>query len=153
LFSFARKIKDMTLAEIATISGKGGLFKVVAPTKSGVVLESLDDTKTKIVATSNHRLSLLNEISIYTTTKQGTVALEDILKKIKKEFGDDLGIDSNSDSSELKSFLKSILPEYDEDRVYTSDIKKLVKWYEVISKFAPEIFEEKTPEEKQEEAK
>jgi hypothetical protein len=138
----------MTLAEIATISGKGGLFKVVAPTKSGVVLESLDDTKTKIVATSNHRLSLLNEISIYTTTKQGTVALEDILKKIKKEFGDDLGVDSNSDSSELKSFLKSILPEYDEDRVYTSDIKKLVKWYEVISKFAPEIFEQKAPEEK-----
>jgi hypothetical protein len=153
LFSFAGKIKDMTLAEIATISGKGGLFKVVAPTKSGVVLESLDDTKTKIVATSNHRLSLLNEISIYTTTKQGTVALEDILKKIKKEFGNDLGVDSNSDSSELKSFLKSILPEYDEDRVYTSDIKKLVKWYEVISKFAPEIFEEKAPEEKQEETK
>jgi hypothetical protein len=139
----------MTLAEIATISGKGGLFKVVAPTKSGVVLESLDDTKTKVVATSNHRLSLLNEISIYTTTKQGTVALEDILKKIKKEFGDDLGVDSNSDSSELKSFLKSILPEYDEDRVYTSDIKKLVKWYEVISRFAPEIFEEKPSEEKQ----
>ena len=71
----------MTISEIATVSGKGGLYKVVAPTKSGVILESLDEAKTKLVATTNHRLSLLNEISIYTTTKEGTVALEDILTK------------------------------------------------------------------------
>jgi len=129
----------MTLAEIATISGKGGLFKVVAPTKSGVILESLDDSKTKLVATASQRLSLLNEISIYTTNKEGTVALEDVLKKIHKDFGTDPGVDSNSDSNELKSFLKAVLPEYDEDRVYVSDIKKLVKWYELILKHAPDI--------------
>jgi hypothetical protein len=129
----------MTLGEIATLSGKGGLYKVVAPTKSGVILESLDESKTKIVATTSQRLSLLNEISIYTTTKEGTVALADVLKKIYAEFKDDLGVDSNSEASELKSFLKSILPEYDEDRVYVSDIKKLVKWYEIISKYAPEL--------------
>lgn len=129
----------MTLAEIATISGKGGLFKVMAPTKSGVILESLDDTKTRLVATANHKLSLLNEISIYTTTKEGTVALENVLKKIHTDFGNDLGVDSNSDGTELKSFLKAILPEYDENRVYVSDIKKLVKWYELIQKHAPDI--------------
>jgi hypothetical protein len=132
----------MTLSDIATISGKGGLFKIVAPTKSGVILESLDEAKTKLVATSNHKLSLLNEISIYTTTKEGTVALADVLKKINKEYGNDLGVDANSDTTELKSFLKSILPDFDESRVYTSDIKKLVKWYEIISKFAPEIMTE-----------
>jgi hypothetical protein len=139
----------MTLAEIATVSGKGGLFKVLAPTKSGVILESLDEAKTKLIATSNHRLSLLNEISIYTTTKEGTAALEDILKKINTEFGDDPGVDSNSDAAELKSFLKSILPEYDEDRVYVSDIKKLVKWYEVIRKYVPEILTAKAEEKKE----
>jgi hypothetical protein len=132
----------MTLAEIATVSGKGGLFKVLAPTKSGVILESMDEAKTKIIATTSHRLSLLNEISIYTTTKEGTVALDEVLKKIRKDFGDDLGVDANSDASELKSFLKSVLPDYDESRVYVSDIKKLVKWYDVISQFAPEIFSE-----------
>ncbi|MBT1696305.1 DUF5606 domain-containing protein [Fulvivirgaceae bacterium PWU4] len=130
----------MTLAEIATVSGKGGLFKVVAPTKSGVILESLDEAKTKMIATTSHRLSLLNEISIYTTTKEGTVSLEDIIKKIHKEFGNDLGVDANSDPAELRSFMKSVLPEYDEDRVYISDIKKLVKWYDVMFKHAPEIF-------------
>jgi hypothetical protein len=129
----------MTLSEIATISGKGGLFKVMAPTKSGVILESLDDTKTKLVATSSHKLSVLQEISIYTTTKEGSISLEEVLKKIYAEFKDDLGVDSNSDANELKSFLKSILPVYDENRVYVSDIKKLLKWYEVILKQAPEI--------------
>lgn len=133
----------MTLAEIATITGKGGLFRVVAPTKSGVILESLDEAKTKMVATTSHRLSLLNEISIYTTSKEGTAALADVLKKINQEFGDDPGIDSNSDAGELKSFLKSILPDYDEERVYVSDIKKLVKWYEIILKHAPEVISDK----------
>jgi hypothetical protein len=132
----------MTLSEIATVSGKGGLFKVLAPTKSGVILESLDESKTKLVATTNHKLSLLNEISIYTTTKEGTVALAEVLKKISKEYGDDLGVDANSDTNELKSFLKSILPDFDENRVYTSDIKKLVKWYAILSKYAPEIMSE-----------
>jgi hypothetical protein len=140
----------MTLAEIASISGKGGLFKVVAPTKSGVILESLDEAKTKLVATTSHRLSLLHEISIYTTTKEGTAPLEDILKKIHSDFGSDLGVDGNSDANELKSFLKAVLPEFDENRVYVSDIKKLIRWYEIISKYAPELLTEK-PEEKKDE--
>jgi hypothetical protein len=130
----------MTLAEIATISGKGGLYKVVAPTKSGVILESLDETKAKLIATTSHRMSLLNEISIYTTTKEGTVGLEEVLKKINKDFSDDLGVDANSEANELKAFMKAVLPQYDENRVYVSDIKKLVRWYDAILKFAPELF-------------
>jgi len=133
----------MTLSEIATVSGKGGLFKILSPTKSGVILESLDEQKTKLVATTNHRLSLLHEISIYTTTKEGTVPLGAILKKIHTEFGADPGIDSNADPAELKAFIKSVLPEYDDTRVYVSDIKKLVRWYSVLLKYVPEIFEEK----------
>jgi hypothetical protein len=138
----------MTIADIATVSGKGGLFKVLAPTKSGVILESLDESKTKIVATTNHRLSLLNEISIYTTTREGNTPFEDVLKKIQKDFGDDPGVDANSDADELKAFMKSILPEYDEARVYTSDIKKLVRWYALIRKYAPEILLESNEAEK-----
>jgi hypothetical protein len=129
----------MTLDDIATISGKGGLFKVFKPAKSGVILESLDDAKTKLVATPNHKLSVLSEISIYTTTKEGTIALADVLKKIHASFGNDTGLGADADASELKSFLKSVLPEYDENRVYVSDIKKLVKWYGVLMKYAPEI--------------
>lgn len=140
----------MKLSELASVSGKGGLFKVVAPTKTGVILESLDEQKAKLVAGANLRISLLHEISIYTTTKEGTVSLQSVLKTIHKEFGNDTGVNGDSDGSELKAFLKSVLPTYDEDRVYVSDIKKLVRWYATIVKYAPEVL---TEEEKQEEKK
>ena len=130
----------MELSDIASVSGKGGLFKVLKPGKSGVILESLDDSKTRIVAGATQRMSLLSEISIYTTTKEGTVPLEEVLKKIHTTYGADTGIDADADSNELRAFIKSILPEYDENRVYTSDIKKLVKWYSILVKSVPEIF-------------
>ena len=119
---------------------------MVKPGKTGVLLESLDVAKTKVVAGGSQRMSLLSEISIYTTTKEGTVGLQDVLMKINKDFGTDLGVDGNSDSNELKSFLKSVLPEYDQDRVYVSDIKKLVKWYSILHEYAPEVFVEKSEE-------
>jgi|SRR5688572_8572867 len=135
----------MKLSEIASVSGKGGLYKIVTSTKSGLILESLDESKTKLVASGNQRISILHEISIYTNTKEGTSSLEDVLKKIHKSFGTDPGVDGDSDASELKAFMKSILPEYDEERVYVSDIKKLVKWYGVLLKYAPELFTEEKP--------
>jgi len=143
----------MKLSEIASVSGKGGLFKVIAPAKTSLILESLDIAKTKMIATTQHRVSLLNEISIYTHSKEGTVPLEDVLKKIKKEFGADIGVDTNGDPAELKAFLKSVLPDYDEERVYVSDIKKLVKWYGILLEFAPEIFAEEEPKEEKSEIK
>jgi len=136
----------MELTEIASISGKGGLFKVLKPGNSGVLLESMDAAKTRLVANATQRLSLLSEISIYTTTKEGTVPLEEVLKKINQEYKNDLGVDADSDGSELKAFLKSVLPTFDESRVYVSDIKKLVKWYGILQEQAPEIFIEKKKE-------
>lgn len=140
----------MKLAEIASVSGKGGLFKVVTSTKSGLILESLDEAKSKLVASGSQRISILHEISIYTNTKEGTVALGDVLTKIHKMYGTDIGVDPESDTSELKAFLKSVLPEYDEERVYVSDIKKLVKWYGILTKYTPELFQESSSEEKKE---
>ena len=133
----------MELKDLATVSGKGGLFKIVKPGKSGVLLESIDEAKTKLVASANNKLSLLDEISIYTHTKEGTAPLGDVLRTMKKDFGNDLGVDANSDAAELKAFMKSVLPEYDENRVYVSDIKKLVKWYGIIAQYTPEILTEK----------
>ncbi len=137
----------MELKDLASVSGKGGLFKIVKPGKTTVLLESLDEEKTKLVASASHRLSLLEEISIYTRTKEGTTPLGDVLRKINKEFSADLGVDANSDPSELKAFMKSVLPEFDEDRVYVSDIKKMIKWFTIIKQYAPEILEEKKAEE------
>lgn len=138
----------MKLSEIASVTGKSGLFKVLKPAKSGLILESMDEEKTKLVATGSHKVSLLDEISIYTHTKEGTTPLQEVLIKVFAEFGDDIGLDANADGNELKAFLKSVLPDYDENRVYVSDIKKLVKWYGILRKTAPEVFEKEKPEPK-----
>lgn len=135
----------MNFNEIASISGKGGLFHIVKPTRSGVIVESLDEQKKKLVIGANHRVSVLKEVSIYTTNSEGSVPLEEVFKKIHEEFGDDPGVDT-SDAEELKAFTKHIIPEYDEERVYPSDMKKLVSWYGILLKNAPEVFEKKEEE-------
>lgn len=138
----------MKFEEIAAVSGKGGLFKVLKPTKTGVILESLDGKKSKLVVGADAQVSILSEISIYTHTTDGATPLNEVMQKIHAEFEGDTGLDKNSDSDELKSFLKHVLPDYDEDRVYVSDIKKLVSWYNLLSKISPESFmasEEESP--------
>ncbi|MGI9544354.1 MAG: DUF5606 family protein [Cyclobacteriaceae bacterium] len=130
----------MNLKDIATIAGKPGLFKILKPSKTSVIIESLDEKKTKLIATAQHRLSVLDEISIYTTTTDGSTPLQQVFETIHAEFGDDLGVDKNSDGEELQSFLKHVLPEYDTKRVYHSNIKKLIRWYGVLLEYAPEIF-------------
>lgn len=141
----------MDFSEIATVSGKGGLFHVVAPTRGGMILESMDEEKKKLIVNAHSKVSVLGEISIYTTDKGGSCPLEEVMKKIHAEFEGDTGLTGQSDPEELKSFLKFILPTYDEDRVYASDIKKLVKWYHLISKNYPELLEEKKTKKSKEE--
>lgn len=140
----------MEFSDIASVSGKGGLFKIVSPTRTGVILESMDESKKKLVATMHNKVSVLSEISVYTTDSEGAVPLEDVMKKIHTEFSGDTDLDKNSSPDELKSFLKFILPDYDEDRVYVSDIKKLVNWYAQLVKEAPEVLEAKKEEKKAE---
>jgi len=139
----------MTLKDIASVTGKGGLYKVVKPSRTGVILESLDEKKQKLVAHAHDRVSILDEISIYTTDTEGNVALQKIFNTMHEEFGDDLGIDSKSSKEEIMSFLKHVLPNYDENQVYPSDVKKLVSWYNTLLKEAPEVLTAK-PEEEEE---
>lgn len=136
----------MDFSDIAAVSGKGGLFKVVSPTRTGVILETLDGTNKKMVANMQTKVSILSDISIYTTDQEGAVPLGEVMQKIHKEFNGDTGLTSGSDPDELKAFLKFILPDYDESRVYVSDIKKLVTWYNIIAEKFPEVLTEKPAE-------
>ncbi len=136
------------LQQIAAISGKGGLFKVIKPTRSGVILETIDGTNKKIVANAQSRVSLLKEISIYTTSSEGTVLLENVLLGIYNKYKEELPVTNKSSDSELYSFLGEIVPEFDEERVYASDIKKIIIWYNILTEHYSEIFvvEEATKE-------
>ncbi|SFU04226.1 hypothetical protein SAMN04489724_3558 [Algoriphagus locisalis] len=142
----------MNFKDLATVAGKPGLFKVLKPSRTGVILESMDAKKTKLVAGMSQRVSILSDISIYTLTEEGAEPLESVMQKIEAEFQGDLGLDANPDESELRAFMKHVLPEVDEARVYTSDIKKLITWYKLIREKAPEVLQ-KAEEEKTEEAK
>ena len=139
----------MNFKDIATVAGKPGLYKVLKPTRSGVVLESMDEKKAKLVAGMAQRVSILSDISIYTLTEEGAEPLESVMKKIEAEYKGDTGVDSSSSDAELRAFLKSVLPEFDDARVYTSDIKKLVAWYKIIRTAFPKVLEESTGEEKE----
>ncbi|MEM6514924.1 MAG: DUF5606 domain-containing protein [Bacteroidota bacterium] len=122
----------MTLDEILSISGRPGLFKIVTRTRVGFVAESLIDKK-KISVNMQSNISVLSEIAIYTLSEE--VPLKTVLKKIKDEVnGEQTKISHKAPKIELEEYFFGILPDYDEDRVYASDIKKIVQWYNLLQK-------------------
>ncbi|MBM3426744.1 MAG: hypothetical protein FJX97_07105 [Bacteroidetes bacterium] len=139
----------MNFKDIASVAGKPGLYKIIKPTRSGVILEALDEKKSKLVAGMSMRVSVLSDISIYTLTEEGAEPLESVMKKIEATYKGDTGVDATASDAELRAFLKSVLPEFDQDRVYVSDIKKLNAWYQLIHKNCPEVFQEGPATEKE----
>lgn len=122
----------MSLDKILAISGKPGLYQVITQTRNGFVVESLIDKK-RISVTMQNNLSLLSEIAIYTLTEE--VPLREVFKKIKtKENGAPTPINHKDQKDILEEYFFDVLPDYDEDRVYTSDIKKIIQWYNLLQK-------------------
>lgn len=120
----------MSLEKVLSISEKPGLFKLIAQTRNGFIAESLIDGK-RISANIHSNVSLLSEIAIYTLTEE--IPLVEVLKKIKdKENGEKTSISHKSSKDELEEYFFDILPDYDEDRVYASDIKKIIRWYNIL---------------------
>ena len=119
----------MDLSEILSISGKPGLFKVVAQTKNGVVVESLLDGK-RHTAFASERMSSLEEISVF--TEDDDKPLRDVFKSIFDKQDGKAAINHKSDGKALKAFFEEVMPDYDKERVYTSDIKKILQWYNLL---------------------
>ncbi|MBX0289957.1 DUF5606 domain-containing protein [Hymenobacter sp. HSC-4F20] len=122
------------LKEIAAISGMPGLYRLVKPTRAGVIIEALDEKGTRSVASARNKVSLLHEISIYTQDYDHTVPLTEVFDRIYQQHGTELALTHKADDRDLIAFMGEILPDYDRDRVYLSDIKKLVQWYNTVSK-------------------
>jgi len=122
------------LRQVAAIAGMSGLYRIVKPTRTGVIVESLADNPSRLVAQARHRMSLLDEISIYTTDEETTVPLAEVFDRIHQKYGNDLPLNDKPSDSELKDFMGEVLPEYDEERVYVSDMRKLATWYAIVSK-------------------
>lgn len=121
----------MELKEIAVVSGKPGLFKIVKPAKNGVILESIEGAASRFIAGTSTKVSVLGEISIYTESGNN-VALEDVFRTVYAKYGKKLPVSAKSSDSELRSFFEGIVPDHDKQRVYSSDIKKVVVWYSLL---------------------
>src|SRR5690606_22212016 len=120
----------MALDKILSIGGKPGLYKLLTQTRTGFVGESLLDGKRLTVGLRNN-VSVLSEIAIYTLEEE--VPLREVFQKIKEmEGGQKTSVNHKADKLELEEYFFEILPNYDEDRVYPSDIKKIIQWYNIL---------------------
>ncbi|MFI3299328.1 MAG: DUF5606 domain-containing protein [Rikenellaceae bacterium] len=121
----------MKLSEILSISGAPGLYKYVAQSKGGFIVESLDAAARRSNVSGSAKVSSLGDIAMYTYSEE--VSLGEIFETIYKEFnGAAVAITSKSSAAQLSEFMEKALPEYDRDRVHNSDIKKLAQWYNIL---------------------
>ena len=122
----------MGLNTILAISGRPGLFKLLTQTRGGFVAQSLLDNK-KISVNAQSNVSVLSEIAVYTLTEE--LPLKEVLKKIRdKENGGLTSVAHKASKDDLEEYFFSVLSDYDEDRVYASDIKKIIQWYNLLHK-------------------
>jgi len=149
----------MDLTEILSIGGRPGLFKMVSQTKNGLIVESLDKEKKRMPIYASDKVSALEEISIF--TMEDDIPLKEVFKKIfVKQEGKET-ISHKVSANDLKKYFLEILPDYDQEKVYVSDIKKLIRWYNIlqaenlidIEEEKEEVKEESKAEDKKEEKK
>ncbi|MGB0864406.1 MAG: DUF5606 domain-containing protein [Saprospiraceae bacterium] len=138
----------MDLSNLVAVSGLSGLYKMAGNRKNGLVLENIDTGKKNFYASRKHQFTPLESISIYTTDEG--VELSEVFNIMKEQFDTNPPISPKSDSFELRAYFAEVLPKHDEDKVYISDIKKLIKWYGFLAERDMLVEKEVTEEENEE---
>ncbi|MDO3642649.1 DUF5606 domain-containing protein [Mucilaginibacter sp. L3T2-6] len=131
----------MNLQGIVAVSGKPGLWRALAQNKTGYILESLDAQKTKLVANlSTAKLAALHEITIFGL--EDDIKLTDVFERMKSASGVP---DAKADGKALRTFFREVAPHHDEEKVYASDMKKIISWYNILKEYP--LFNEPDPAE------
>jgi len=136
------------LKGILAISGHSGLFKLVTESKNNIIVESLDTNK-RMPISSTSKVSSLEDVAVYTQT--GDTPLKKVLKAIFDKENGGASIDPKLPENKLKEYFESILPDYDKNRVYVSNIKKILLWYNILQEKNMLDFTEENSEEDQSE--
>jgi hypothetical protein len=121
----------MNLRGIVSLSGRPGLFKALAQNRSGFILESLDEAKNKVVTNATSKLATLDDITVF--GEDDDITLISIFEKMKESAESNPVPDAKADGKILRTYFTSIVPNHDPERVYTSDIKKIITWYNILS--------------------
>jgi len=119
----------MKLEKVIAIAGKPGLYEIISQSKSGVIVESLADKK-RFPVNSLHNISTLNDIAIYTYEEE--VPLKQVFLSIFEKQAGEKSIDPKSSKNDLINYFGEVLPGFDEERVYPSNIKKILSWYNAL---------------------
>ena len=119
----------MNIDKIVSILGKPGLYQIISQSKNAVIVESLADKK-RFPVNAVHNISALADIAIYTYDEE--VPLKEVFYNIYKKEEGKKTIDPKSGKDQLETFFNEVLPDYDQDRVYTSNIKKIIQWYNLL---------------------
>lgn len=117
------------LKEILSIAGKPGLQKLISNTSNAIIVESLIDGK-RFLAYSNAKIISLEDISIYTEIED--MPLKELFKRIYTKEEGKTAINHKESNEKIVAYFNEVLPEYDKDRVYTSDMKKIIQWYNLL---------------------
>ncbi len=138
----------MSLDKILSIGGRPGLYKLLTQTRTGFVAESLIDKK-RISVGINSNVSLLSEIAVYTLEEE--LPLREVFTKIKsKENGGKTSVGPKEEKIKLEEYFFEVIPDYDEDRVYPSDIKKIIQWYNLLHDNGINQFDDPTSSDEEE---
>ena len=135
---------------VFSISGKPGLFMFLKRGTNTLIVETLDETHKRFAVSTHDKITSLNDVSMYTT--EDDISLKIVLENIKKKF-DGKPVDINpkkASKKELEDFMVSVLPNYDAERVYQNDIRKLISWYNILINNGITDFEKEPEEEKSE---
>ncbi len=131
---------SIPIKDVVAITGAPGLYQVVKADDKAIVVESIDAQRKRQMIKGNMMVSKLVDISIYTT--QDSEPLQTILQNIHAKYGKELPVTKKSSGKALLEFLESVLPDYDEERVYASNVKKLVAWYKILMEYEVDLSSE-----------
>lgn len=139
----------MEYKEIVSVTGMGGLFQLLGTKSDGAIVRNIADNSTKFISARVHNVTPLDSIEVYTT--EDNVRLQEIFKLMKdSETKHEVLDPKGAGNDDIKSYFKTVVPDIDEDRVYVSDMKKILKWYTLLNNHDLLTFEEVTEEEEPE---
>src|SRR6202012_2180860 len=133
----------MEYREIVAVTGLGGLYQLMATKSDGAIVKNLADKSTKFISARLHNVTPLESIEVYTTGEN--VRLQQVFGKMMEHEATITPIDPKHSNDQIKGYFKSIFPEFDEERVYVSDMKKMLKWYDLLK--ANDLLKFEAPEE------
>lgn len=141
---------SIPIKDVVSLTGVPGLFKIIKADDKAIIVESLDDRKKRQIVKGNMMVSKLSDVSIYTDDESESVV--NVLLSIKDKYEKKLPVTKKSSKNELMNFLAEVLPNYDREKVYPSNVKKLIHWYQILSEFELDwVLEDETEEQSDEE--